>query len=153
VVSQTRGVTNDGQALTPRCVALILDGEEGNDGADEAWQVVLTKLHEGLVGSPLQSVIQVITRSHGEPGRHARVGGVSRDIHVDLIASMPELMVWVATVRESPHVAETVHHIPEQGQEIRTVQPVAMKPSIISEGGIGVVVHLSKTREKRINFS
>jgi hypothetical protein len=28
-----------------------------------------------------------------------------------------------------------------------------LEPSIDSEGGIGVVVHLSKTREKRINIS
>jgi hypothetical protein len=27
--------------------------EQGNNGVDEAQQVVLTKLHEGLVGSPL----------------------------------------------------------------------------------------------------
>jgi hypothetical protein len=53
VVSQTLGVVNGGQALTPRCVALISNGEQGNGGAIEAWQVVLTKLREGLVGSPL----------------------------------------------------------------------------------------------------
>jgi hypothetical protein len=33
------------------------------------------------------------------------------------------------------------------------VQPVATEPSIGSEGGIGVVIHLSKTRKKRINIS
>jgi hypothetical protein len=53
MVSRTLKVANGGQALTPRCIALILDGEQGNDGADEAQQVVLTKLYEGLVGSAL----------------------------------------------------------------------------------------------------
>jgi hypothetical protein len=66
VVSRTFGVTNGGQALTPRCVALILDGEQGNGSVDEAQQVVPTKLHKGLVGRPLQSVIEVI--AHSMPG-------------------------------------------------------------------------------------
>jgi hypothetical protein len=102
------GDANGGQALTPHLVALILDGEQGNDGADEAWQVALTKLCEGLVGSPLQSVIEVVACSRGEPSRHARVGGVSQDVHV-------------AIVRGSPRVAEMVQHIPEQGRETRTM--------------------------------
>jgi hypothetical protein len=113
VVSGTLGVTHGSQALTPRCVALILDGKQGNVGGDEARQVALTKLHEGLVGSPLQSVIEVIACSHGEPGRHARVGGVGRDVHVDLAVSTPELMVWVAMVCGSPRVAKTMQHVPE----------------------------------------
>jgi hypothetical protein len=74
VVSRTLRVANGGQTLTPRCVALILDGEQGNDDADEAWQVALTKLCEGLVGSSLQSVIEVIACSRAELGRHAWVG-------------------------------------------------------------------------------
>jgi hypothetical protein len=53
VVSRMLGVTNGGQALTPHCVALILDGEQGNSGVIKARQVELTKLYEGLVGSPL----------------------------------------------------------------------------------------------------
>jgi hypothetical protein len=52
-------------------------------------------------------------------------------------------------VRGSPCVAETVQHVPEQGQETGTVQPIATKPSVGSESGIGVVIHLSKIREKR----
>jgi hypothetical protein len=65
--------------------------------------VALTELREGLVGSPLQSVIEVITCSRGEPGHHAQVGGVSRDVHVDHATSTLEL-----TVRGSPSVAKTV---------------------------------------------
>jgi hypothetical protein len=53
VVSRTLGVTNGGQALTLHCVALIPNGEQGNGSAVEARLVALTKLHEGLVGSPL----------------------------------------------------------------------------------------------------
>jgi hypothetical protein len=67
--------------------------------------------------------------------------------------STPELIVRAATVRGSPRVAKVVQHILEQGGKVRAVQPIAMEPSIGSEGGIGVVVHLSKTREKRINIS
>jgi hypothetical protein len=148
VVGPTLGVTNGGQALTPLCVALILDGKQGNDGAIEARQVVLTKLHEGMVGSPLQSVIEVVAHSCGEPSHHARVRGVSRDVHVDLAASKPELTVQAAMVRGSPRVAKAVQHVPKQGGEARTVQPIATKSSVGSECGIGVVVHLSKIKEK-----
>jgi hypothetical protein len=35
-LSRTLGVAHDGQALTPHRVALILDGEQGNGGANEA---------------------------------------------------------------------------------------------------------------------
>jgi hypothetical protein len=73
VVSQTLEVANGDQVLTPRCVALVLDGEQGNDGADEARWVALTNLREGLVGSPLQSVVGVVACSHGELSRHAQV--------------------------------------------------------------------------------
>jgi hypothetical protein len=75
--------------------------------------VALTVLREGLVGSPLQSVIEVVTLSHGKPSRHGRVDGVSQNVHMDLAASQSELTVWVATVRGEPRVAEAVQHIPE----------------------------------------
>jgi hypothetical protein len=110
--------------------------------------VALTELHESLVGNPLKGVIEIVTGGRGEPGHHARVGRVSQDIHMDLIASMPEHTVRATTVRESPRVAETVKHISEQGQKAGMVQPVTTKPFVGPEGGIGVVVHLSKTRKK-----
>jgi hypothetical protein len=109
------------QALSPHRVALILDGEQGNGGIGEAWQVMLTELCEGLVGSPLQSVVEIVVGSRGEPGRHVRLGGVSRDVHMDLAASTPKLIVRAVTVRESPRVAKTVEHILEQGRKARTV--------------------------------
>jgi hypothetical protein len=46
-------VTNGGYALTPHRVALILNGEQGDGGVAKDWQVALTELCEGLVGSPL----------------------------------------------------------------------------------------------------
>jgi hypothetical protein len=147
-------VTHGSQAFTPHHVALILDGEQSNGGAGEAWQMALIELREGLMGSPLQSVIEVIAYSRGEPGHHAQVGGMS------LAASMPKLVVRAATVRGSPRVAEMVQHIPEQGRKAGTVQHVpeqgqkaAMKSSVGPDGGVGLVVHLSKSREKRINIS
>jgi hypothetical protein len=36
---------------------------------------------------------------------------------MDLAASMPELTVRETTVCGSPHVAEMVEHVPEQGQK------------------------------------
>jgi hypothetical protein len=72
---------------------------------------------------------------------------------MDLIAPKPELTVWAAMVREGPHVAKTVQHIPEQRGKTGAVQPVTTEPFVGSEGSVGVVVHLSKTREKRINIS
>jgi hypothetical protein len=71
---------------------------------------------------------------------------------MDLAASRPKLMVQVTTVHGSPRVAKTVKHIPEQGQKAGTVQPVAMKPSIAPEGGVGVVIHLSETRKNESTF-
>jgi hypothetical protein len=115
--------------------------------------VALIELHEGLVGSPLQSVIEVIAPSRGEPSQHGWVSGVSLDVHVDLEAPKPELTVQATTVHRVPRVAKVVQHISEQGKKIGAVQPIAIEPSVGSEGGIGVVVHLSKTREKRINIS
>jgi hypothetical protein len=69
-------VANDGYALSPHRVALVLNGKQGDSSVAEDQQVALTELHEGLVGSPLQSVIEVITPSHGKPSRHSQVGGV-----------------------------------------------------------------------------
>jgi ATP adenylyltransferase/5',5'''-P-1,P-4-tetraphosphate phosphorylase II len=56
-------------------------------------------------------------------------------------------------VRGNPRVAKEVQHIPEQGAKTGAVQPITTEPSVRSEGGVGVVVHLSKTREKRIKIS
>jgi hypothetical protein len=47
------GVANGGYTLTPHCVALISNGEQGNGGVAEDWQVALTELCEGLVRNPL----------------------------------------------------------------------------------------------------
>jgi hypothetical protein len=110
--------------------------------------VALIELREGLMGSPLQGVVEVVAGGRGEPGHHARVRRVSWDVHVDLAASTPELTVWATTVRGSPHVVEMVEHVPKQGQKAQTVQPVTTEPYIGSEGGIGVLVHLSTTRKK-----
>jgi hypothetical protein len=65
MVGRNLGVTNGSHALTPHRVAVILVGEQGDGGVTEDRQVVLTELHDGLVGSPLQSVIEVIASSHG----------------------------------------------------------------------------------------
>jgi hypothetical protein len=115
--------------------------------------VALTELHEGLVGSPLQSVIEVITSSRGKPSRHGRVGVVSRNVHMDLAVPQPKLMAQTATVREKTRVAEAVQHILKQGGKPGAVQPVTKEPSVGSKGGVGVVIHLSKTREKQISIS
>jgi hypothetical protein len=135
-------VTHSGQALAPCRVALVLDKEQGNGGASKARQVVLTELCDSLVGSPLQGVVKVIADDRGELGRHAQVRRVSRDVHMNLTVSTPELMVWVTTVHGSPRVAKTVKHVPEQGQKAGTMQLVATEPSVSPEGGIEVVVHL-----------
>jgi hypothetical protein len=153
MVGQKLGVADGGHALTPHRVALILNGEQGNSGVTKNWQVTLTELREGLVGSPLQSVIEVVTPSRGKPSRQSRVGEVSQNVHMDLAAPQLELMVRTTTVRGKPRVAEAVQHVPKESGKPRAVQPVATEPSIGSKGGIGVVIHLSKTREKRINIS
>jgi hypothetical protein len=137
-----------GHALTTHCVALVSNGEQGNGGAIDDRQVALTELCEGLVGSPLQSVIEVVFPSHGEPSRHGWVRGVIRDVHVDPAAPKPEMTVRATMVCRSPRVAKTGQHIPEQGGKTGVVQPVATEPSVSFEGGAGVVVYLSKTREK-----
>jgi hypothetical protein len=153
VVGRKLGVANDGHTLTPHRVALIPNGEQGDGGAVEAQQVMLTELHEGLVGSALQSVIEVVAPSCGEPSHHAWVAGVSWDVNVDLAASTPELMVQMTTVHGSHCVAKVVQHVPEQCGKTEAVQPVATESSIGSEGVIGVVIHLLKIREKQINIS
>jgi hypothetical protein len=124
------------------------EGKQGDGSVIEAWHVALTKLHEGLVGSPLQGVVKVVAPHSGEPSSHCRVGGVSWDDHVDPEAFAPELTVRVAMVCRSPCVTEAVQHIPEQGPKLGMVQPVTTVPSVSSEGGIGLVIHLSKTKEK-----
>jgi hypothetical protein len=148
VVHRTLGVTHNGQALAPCRVALILNRKQGNGCAGKAQQVALTELHEGLVGSPLQGVVEVVAGRRGEPGHHARVRRLSRDVHVDLTASMPKLTVWATTVRGSPRVAETVKHVLKQGRKTGMTQPVTTEPSVGPEGDIGVVIHLSTTRKK-----
>jgi hypothetical protein len=153
MVGRKLRVTDGGHALTPHRVALILNGEQGNGGVTENRQVVLTELREGLVGSPLQSVVEVVTSSRGKPSCHGRVGGVRRNVHVDLAAPQPKLTVRSATVCGKPRVAETVQHVPEQGGKPGVVQPVKTEQYVGSKGGIGVVIHLSKTREIRINIS
>jgi hypothetical protein len=50
-------------------------------------------------------------------------------------------------------VAEAVQHVPEHGGKPGAVQPIATEPSVGYKGGVGVVIHLSKTREKQINIS
>jgi hypothetical protein len=140
-------------AATPHRVALVPNGEQGNDGVAEDRQVALTELCEGLVGSPFQSVIKVVASSRGKPNRHCRVGGVSQNIHMDLPATQPEQTIWAAMIRGKPRVAEAVQHVPEKGGKLGVVQPVTTEPSVGSKGGVGVVNHLSKIREKQINIS
>jgi hypothetical protein len=153
MVGRKLGVTDGGHALAPHRVALVPNGEQGKGGVTENWQVALTELREGLVGSPLQSVVEVVTPSRGKPSRRGWVGGVSRNVHMDLATPQPKLTVRVATVHRKPRVAKAVQHIPEQGGKPGAVQPVTMEPSVGSKGGIGVVIHLTKIREKRINIS
>jgi hypothetical protein len=73
---------------------------------------------------------------------------VSRNVHIDLVAPQPELMVRATTVRGEPCVAKAVQHVQEQGGKPRVVQPVTTEPSIGSKSGVGVVIHMSKIREK-----
>jgi hypothetical protein len=110
--------------------------------------VALTELREGLVGSPLQSVVDVVTPSRGKLRCHGRVSGVSRNVHMDLAAPQTELTVRAAAIRGNPRVAEVVQHFLEQVGKPETVQPITIKPSISSKGGVGVVIHLLEIREK-----
>jgi hypothetical protein len=153
MVGRELRVTNGGYALAPHRIALVPNGEQGNSGVTEYQQVALTELCEGLVSTPIQSVIEVVTLSRDKPSHHGRVGGVSWNVHMDLVAPQPELMVRAATVRGKPRVTKMVQHISEQGGKPGVVQPIATEPSLGSKGGVGVVIHLSKTREKRINIS
>jgi hypothetical protein len=66
VVVQKLRVANGSHTLTPHRAALIPNGEQSNGGAIEAWQVMLTELHEDLVGSPLHRVIEVVAPSRGD---------------------------------------------------------------------------------------
>jgi hypothetical protein len=93
MMGQKLGVADGGHALTPHRVTLVPNGEQGDGGVVENWQVALTELREGLVGSPLQSVIEVVTSSRGKPIHHGRVGGVSQNDHMDLAVPQPELTV------------------------------------------------------------
>jgi hypothetical protein len=102
MVGRKLGVTNSGHALTLHRIALIPNGEQGDSGVAEDWKVVLTKLCEGLVGRPLQSVVKVVTPSRGKPSRRGQVGGVSQNVHMDLASPQDELTVRVATVRGKP---------------------------------------------------
>jgi hypothetical protein len=78
---------------------------------------------------------------------------VSRNVHLDLATPQPELTVRTATVRGKTCVAEAVQHVPKQGGKPGAVEPVTTEPSVSSKGGVGVVINLSKTRDKRINIS
>jgi hypothetical protein len=89
MVGRKLGVADGGHALTPDRIALVPNGKQDNGGVAENRQVALTELREGLVGSPLQSVIEVITPSRGKPTRHGRIGGVSQNVHMDLAAPSP----------------------------------------------------------------
>jgi hypothetical protein len=148
MVGRKLKVANGGHTLTPHRVALVPNGEQGNGGIAEDRQVTLTELREGLVGSPLQSVIEVVAPNCGKPSRHGQVSGVGQSVHMDLAAPQPERTVPAATVCRNPRVAKVVQHIPEQGRNTGAVQAVTTESSVSSEGGVGVVVHLSKTREK-----
>jgi hypothetical protein len=148
MVGQKLRVANGGYVLTPHRVALIPNGDQGDGGVTENRKVALAELHEGLMGSPLQSVIEVITSSRGKPSHHGRISGVSRNVHMDLAAPEPKLMVRAAAICRKPRVAEAVQHVLEQGVKPEAVQPVTTEPSVGSKGGIGVVIHLLETREK-----
>jgi hypothetical protein len=148
MVGQKLGVADGGHALTPHRVALVLNGDQGNGDVIEKRQVVLRELREGPMDSPIQSVVEVVTPSCGKPSHHGRVGGVSQNVHMDLAAPQPKLTVRTATVCGEPRVVEAVQHVPEQGGKPGAVQPVTTEPSVGSKGAIGVVIHLSKTREK-----
>jgi hypothetical protein len=72
---------------------------------------------------------------------------------MDLATPQPELMVQMTTVCGNPRVVKAVQHVPEQGGKTGAVQPIIMEPFVDSEGGVGVVILLSKIREKQINIS
>jgi hypothetical protein len=112
MVGRKLGVADGGHALTPHRIALIPNREQGDDGVTEDRQVTLTELREGLVGSPLQSVVEVIAPSRGKPSHHGWVSEVSQNVHMDLTAPQPKLSVWAAMVCGKPRVAEVMQHVP-----------------------------------------
>jgi hypothetical protein len=67
---------------------------------------------------------------------------------MDLATPEPELMVWATTVCGDLRVAKAVQHVREQGGKTGAVQPVTTEPSVGSESGVGVVIHISKTWDK-----
>jgi hypothetical protein len=73
--------------------------------------VTLTELCEGLVSSPLQSIVKVVVSSRGKLSRHSRVSGVSRNVHMDHTAPQPELTLRATIVRGNPRVAKSVQHV------------------------------------------
>jgi hypothetical protein len=121
MVGQKLGIANGGHTLTPHRIALILNRERGDDGVIEDQQVVLTELREGLVGSPLQSVIEVVASSRGKPSHHSRVSGVSQNVHMVLAMPQSKLTMWTTTVCGNPCVAKAVQHISEKGGKIEAV--------------------------------
>jgi hypothetical protein len=123
MVGRKLGVTDGGHTLTPHCVALVPNGKQGNGGVAEDWQVALTELRKGLVGSHLQSVIEVVPLSCGKSSCHDWVSGVSRNVHIDLAVPQPKLTIQAAMVRGKTHVAETVQHVPEQGGKLGRCNP------------------------------
>jgi hypothetical protein len=72
---------------------------------------------------------------------------------MDLAVSQSKLTVWAATVHGKTRVVKAVQHVLEQGGKPGVVQSITTEPSVGSKDGVGVVVYLSKTREKRINIS
>jgi hypothetical protein len=58
MVGRKLGVTDGGHALTLHRFALVLNGGQGSGGVTKNWQVALTKLCEGLVGSLLHVVFR-----------------------------------------------------------------------------------------------
>jgi hypothetical protein len=106
VVGQKLEVANGGHTLTLHRIALILNGEQGDGGAVEDQQVALTELHEGLMGSPLQSVIEVVAKpswsgqwgelecAHGPCSAQAQTDGTGNH-----------------GTRESPHSQSGVAHL------------------------------------------
>jgi hypothetical protein len=77
---------------------------------------------------------------------------VSWNVHMDLAAPKPELMAQATMVQRSPRVAKMIQHVLEHGGKTRAVQPVTTEPSVGSEGGIAVVIHLSKKEETNQYF-
>jgi hypothetical protein len=53
MVGRKLGVADGGHVLTPHCIALVPNGEQGYGGVTENRLVALTELRESLVGSPL----------------------------------------------------------------------------------------------------